>query len=239
LISSFPSLTYFPLVRRLHLLLASPSKPLLDHLAASVCHYQSRYIADEMWISTASLLLQAGHLSLALASAINNPPLYDDYCSLHSNNEACKTNEPVRVLPPTKPTKSPKAVQVKPLICPKGKFEITSFTWFNSSHNLNCPRSPDPDCLCCTGRPLQPPGYGPPDYVQFRVRNVATDRSSQCIYQNPGAIPISGDPASPGIKKCSIGDQTFIFSFSAVQKNNKGGSKCADLTITDRTVGCK
>jgi hypothetical protein len=209
-----------------------------------------------MWISTASLLLLAGYLSLALASAINNPLLYDDYCSLHSNNEACKTYEPVRVLPPTKPTKSPnpvqvkpllppkptkspEAVQVKPLICPKGKFEITSFTWFNSSHNLDCPRSPDPDCLCCTGRPLQPPGYGPPDYVQFKVRNVATHRSSQCIYQNPGAIPISGDPASPGIKKCSIGDQTFIFSFSAVQRNDRGGSKYTDLTITDRTVGCK
>lgn len=125
-----------------------------------------------------------------------------------------------------------------PSACSSGPFEITSFTWFNSSSNLNCPLASDPNYLCYTGKPTQPDGYGPPDYVSFNVRNAATSRSSSCIYQNPGSVPASGEPGRAGITKCSTGDQSFVFNFVAGPSNGMGGSATADLSVADRYVTC-
>lgn len=123
--------------------------------------------------------------------------------------------------------------------CNAGSVEITSFTWFNSSSNLNCPLANDPDYLCYTGKPVEPAGYGPPDYVSFTVRNTFTGRSSSCIYQNPGSVPATGEPGRAGITKCSTGDQSFIFNFIAGPSNGMGGSAKAELSVTDRVTSCK
>jgi hypothetical protein len=123
--------------------------------------------------------------------------------------------------------------------CKGGPLQITSLTWFNSSTNLNCPLSPDPKGLCLTGRPTKPPGYGPPDYVSFNVKNVATGRSSKCKYQNPGSVPAKGEPGRAGLTKCSTGDQSFTFDFVAGPSNGKGGSVTGRLSVTDRLSRCR
>lgn len=131
----------------------------------------------------------------------------------------------------------PVAMGAAPPPCKTGPFQITSFRWFNSTNNLNCPDVSDPK-LCFTGRPAQPPGYGPPDYVSFTVKNVGSGRSASCRYQNPGAIPAKGEPGKAGLTKCSIGDQSFIFTFTAGPSNGQGGSATAQLSVTDRQQRC-
>lgn len=141
-------------------------------------------------------------------------------------------------------TTSSTLTPTSPSDCIAGPFQITSFTWFNSSNNLNCPLDPDPEFLCYTGRPVQPPGYGPPDYVSFTVLNVASDRSASCIYQNPGSVPARGEPgrAASAFTKCGTGDQTFLFAFTAGPEENGddgGGGAAAELSVIDRVSGCE
>lgn len=179
-----------------------------------------------------TLVLLAGTLPAVLAS----PSPQSRYCLRYPNSRGCKKTTSVASTPT--PTTSSISTPT-PSGCSAGPFEITSFTWFNSSSNLNCPLASDPDHLCSTGKPPQPPGYGPPDYVSFIVRNAATSRSSPCLYQNPGSVPATGEPGRAGLTKCQTGDQSYIFTFTAGPSNGMGGSATADLSVTDRFSYCK
>jgi hypothetical protein len=189
-----------------------------------------------------SLITTLVLLGGALPAVFGSPsPQNSRYCSRYPNRKECKTSTTVLPTPtPTPATTSTTSVIPTPTAsgCTGGPFLITSFTWFNSSANLDCPLASDPEGLCLTGKPTQPSGYGPPDYVSFTVQNAATSRSSACIYQNPGSVPATGEPGRAGLTKCSTGDQSFIFTFTAGPSNGMGGSATAELSVTDRFVSC-
>lgn len=105
-------------------------------------------------------------------------------------------------------------------------WEVTSFSWFNSTHNLDCasgaedvpdvcfnstPGSgllvgcdgnlgPCDECgvyACGTGLPLQPAGYGPPDEVAIGIPSVPGYEA--CSESNPQSI-----------RRFEVGDGTLI-----------------------------
>ncbi len=178
-----------------------------------------------------ALVILGGSLPAVFGSpSPQNKAPSSQHCSRHPKAKECKTTATSATSTPTPPP---------PPGCDAGPFHITSFTWFNPSSNLNCPLASDPNNLCFTGRDPQPLGYGPPDNVSFNVKNVATSRSSSCIYQNPGSVPDTGEPGRAGLTKCSTGDQTFVFTFNVGPSNGMGGSATADLTVADRQSSCK
>ena len=206
-----------------------------------------------MKFSITTIALLGGTLPIVFSSPFpqSNAPS-SRYCSRYPRRQECKTSfSPVisstkvvvtatsTAVATTTPNTSSIPVSTPPADCSAGSLQITSFTWFNSSSNLDCPLAVDPEGLCFTGKPVQPAGYGPPDYVSFTVRNTFTSRSSSCIYQNPGSVPDTGEPGRAGTTKCSTGDQTFIFSFTAGASNGMGGSATAGLSVTDRFTNCK
>jgi hypothetical protein len=206
-----------------------------------------------MKFSIITLALLGGTLPVVFSSPSpqNNAPS-SRYCSRHPHRQECKPSSSLVIsstkvattasstaVATTTPTTSGTPAPTPPADCSAGSMQITSFTWFNASSNLNCPLAADPEGLCFTGKPVQPAGYGPPDYVSFTVRNTVTSRSSTCIYQNPGSVPASGEPGRAGGTKCSTGDQTFIFTFTAGASNGMGGSATAGLSVTDRVTSCK
>lgn len=199
-----------------------------------------------------TLALLGGTLPLVFSSpSPQDNALSSRYCSRHPHRRECKKSSLVvsstkvatkatsTAVATTTPTTSRTPAPTPPADCSAGSMQITSFTWVNVSSNLNCPLATDPQGLCYTGKPVQPAGYGPPDYVAFTVRNTFTSRSRSCIYQNPGSVPARGEPGRAGTTKCNTGDQTFIFSFTAGASNRRGGSATARLSVTDLLTSCK
>lgn len=122
------------------------------------------------------------------------------------------------LLSPRQPLTPPPACDVIPA------WEVTTFVWFNSTHNLDCVTEADvPDvCFnstpsgqlvgcdgnlgacdecgvygCDTGLPLQPAGYGPPDNITIGIPSVPGYAS--CFESNP-----------QGIRRFEVGDGTLI-----------------------------
>jgi hypothetical protein len=201
-----------------------------------------------MKLSTIAILIVGGVLPAVFGSPSPQRDPNSRFCQNHPNRKDCKssttqlpTSSTTSATSITSTTSTPSSSPTPPPPtpgCNAGPFQITSFTWFNSSNNVNCPLASDPNHLCYTGMPTQPPGYGPPDYVSFHVLNVATGRSRDCYYGNPGSIPDTGEPGRAGLTKCQIADQTFVFDFTAGATNGMGGSATADLSVADRASGC-
>lgn len=142
------------------------------------------------------------------------------------------------LLSPRQPLTPPPACDVIPA------WEVTTFAWFNSTHNLDCVTEADvPDvCFnstpsgqlvgcdgnlgacdecgvygCDTGLPLQPAGYGPPDNITIGIPSVPGYAS--CFESNP-----------QGIRRFEVGDGTLICAGVAYHINFVGDSNEAVST---------
>jgi len=145
-------------------------------------------------------------------------------------------------LSPTAFTRSIKLRSIDPPEgCPLPKWTVSTFKWFNSSHNLNCFTGPDlqktgcitdshpaawchgkePGCtdcsipLCSTGLPSQPIGYGPPDTLQIEVEGVV-----QCSDTNPKSY--RRHDLGNGAVECGTAARVMEFYGSTEESRNKG-----------------
>lgn len=124
------------------------------------------------------------------------------------------------------PTAANPLNQTRPSLTPPPECDViptwavTTFTWHNSTHNLDCASEADVPLVCVnstssgalvgcdgnlgpctecgipgcyTGLPLQPAGYGPPDDISIGIPSVPGYES--CYESNP-----------QGIRRAEVGD---------------------------------
>lgn len=117
--------------------------------------------------------------------------------------------------------------------CKLPDWTMTKFSWFNSTHNLDCDRrthdrSQDKNdirdaasqLLCMTGLTSQPSGYGPPDVLSAEITDIG-----RCRQRNPGSVPPRN--IGKGWIRCGGSAPNFFF---------EGDSNAAESMATARVT---